>query len=371
MSGKEEISLYFHIPFCTKKCPYCHFYVVLDKESLKDRLLEALLKEISFWDSEIRCKNVCSVYFGGGTPSLFGPQRIKKILNSIPFSSSQEITLEVNPEETTFSLMQEYHEVGVNRISLGIQSLCDSQLKLLGRLHSAKKAIESVFLAEKAGFENISVDLMYDLPHQTFDSWKTTLEQITKLPITHLSLYNLTIEPHTAFFKNQALIKKQLPDERISTEMYMEARKILSNCGLEPYEISAFSKKNYQSIHNSGYWKKRAFLGFGPSAFSFWEGKRFRNWANLLKYCSLIEEGKTAVDFEEQLEPEAQKRELFVLQLRLREGVDYAELESLDNETKKIFCDLEKAGFIEVKNEKIYLTHKGILFYDTVAAELI
>lgn len=378
----SEVSLYFHIPFCTHKCAYCHFYVLPDKESDKQKLLHGLQLEWQQALPYLLDKQITTIYFGGGTPSLFGAERVAELLSWIQTThpldvQKSEITLEVNPENVTQKLINSYAEAGINRISMGIQSLDPSLLKLLTRTHSAEKAMESVYVTAEAGISNISVDLMYDLPNQTISHWENTLEQVVKLPIKHLSLYNLTIEPHTVFFKKRELLTPLLPNDEVSREMYLMAIKTLEAASLKQYEISAFARDGFISRHNSGYWMGRPFLGFGPSAFSYWEGKRFRNIANLSRYCQALEEKKSPVDYEEKLTPQASQREHFVLQLRLREGCfldsfqkQYGEL---SEETWKIVHELIDSGLLQMNKDKtvLQLTQKGVLFYDTVATELI
>lgn len=350
-----------------------------DQEANKDKLLAGFRNEWKQWLSQLQGKRIVSVYFGGGTPSLFGPSRIAEVLNFIRQSTNllidAEITLEANPENINLPLMKEYADSGINRISIGIQSLDNALLKELGRLHSADRAIRSVQMTKDAGFHHISVDLMYDLPNQTLNHWKNTLHEVSQLPIDHLSLYNLTIEPHTVFFKKQASIKLSLPDEDTSLAMYEMAIEKLDECGLKQYEISAFAKNNNYARHNVGYWIGRPFLGFGPSAFSYWEGRRFRNVAHLNRYCYALDEGKSPVDFDELLDPEAHLRELFVIQMRLKEGVDLREFQGehgvLDRETHQMLQKLIADEFLERNEERIKLTHRGILFYDRVASELI
>lgn len=379
MNG-DEVSLYFHIPFCSKKCHYCHFYVVPDHESNKEMLLEAFKLEWSRWLPQLKQKKIATVYFGGGTPSLFGPQRIAALLELISkdltyASSYPEITLEANPEDITPELMSAYKQAGINRVSIGIQTLDDALLKSLGRLHNASKAIRAVHQTYEAGFDNISVDLMYDLPQQTLTHWDNTLHEIRQLPISHLSLYNLTIEPHTLFFKNRNILSKQLPDEETSLKMYERAVELLEDACLRQYEISAFAKEGFEAQHNRGYWTGRPFLGFGPSAFSYWEGKRFRNVAHLKKYSEALVNGQSPIDFEEELIPTARIRELFVIQLRLISGINLDVFQSnhgfLDDEIKEILDKLAAEGLLQIQTNKVSLTRRGILFYDTVASELI
>jgi oxygen-independent coproporphyrinogen-3 oxidase len=380
IGNKEEISLYFHIPFCTRKCSYCHFYVLPDKESSKIELLDGLYQEWERWLPFLQNKTVRTIYFGGGTPFLFGPERVASVLNLIKQTATltaapPEITLEANPENVTLELMQAYKAAGINRISLGVQTLDDSLLQLLGRLHCGNKALEAIYTTQAAGIDNISIDLMYDLPQQTLQHWEQTLKVVSTLPITHLSLYNLTIEPHTVFFKKQAILRKLLPDEETSLAMYEMAIDILEAKGLMQYEISAFAKADYQSKHNVGYWTARPFLGLGPSAFSYWENKRFRNIAHLKKYREQLQAGLSPIDFEEELDPQAHVRELLVIELRLRTGINIKAFQEKNGAIKaemwQVLRQLQKETFLEIDTETIKLTKRGILFYDTVASELI
>ncbi|MFI0434745.1 MAG: radical SAM family heme chaperone HemW [Parachlamydiaceae bacterium] len=376
---KEEISLYFHIPFCTRKCDYCHFYVLPNQEKPKQQLAEGFQLEWALFAPYLINKKIVTIYFGGGTPSLFGPARIASILKMIKGTCevipSAEITLEANPENITLELMQGYAESGINRVSIGIQTLDSILLKLIGRLHSAETALHAINTTLEAGISNISIDLMYDLPKQTVDHWSTTLKALESIPIQHLSLYNLTIEPHTVFFKKQAQLRPLLPNEEESLEMYEMAIQSLEKRGLYRYEISAFARPGFESQHNTGYWKGRQFLGLGPSAFSYWEKKRFRNIAHLGKYCSALREGQFPKDFEELLDLNAQRRELFVIQIRLKQGVEMnaftAQHGPLDPITQQTLLKLIEEEFLMFKHHSYLLTHKGILFYDTIAAELI
>ncbi len=375
LSGKKELSLYFHIPFCTKKCPYCHFYVVPDKQEFKDKLLKALKTEWERWALELSGKNIVSIYFGGGTPLLFGPKAIETILSWISPSASAEITLEANPENVTKELMQAFKHTGINRVSLGVQSLDDSSLAILGRTHASKTAKNAILHTYEAGIENISIDLMYDLPHQTVDMFEKTLSQVKTLPITHLSLYNLTIEPHTVFFKHKDSLKKHLPSEEHSLKMLECAVSYLEEAGLKRYEISAFAKEGYESIHNTGYWLARPFLGFGPSAFSYWNKKRFRNIASLNKYADLLENGKSPIDFEEELSYPNDLFELFAVAMRLFKGVDLEEFQSTHGKLpQSFFINLEKTkqkGWVEQEGSLVKLSKLGHLFYDSFAEEII
>lgn len=384
MNGDSEqnpaVSLYFHIPFCRKKCAYCHFYVIPDNEAHKDLLFQSFLNELALQQPLLQGKKIATIYFGGGTPSLFGPDRIEKLLNEISRNysfetSSPEITLEANPEDITVDLMRNYHTSGINRASIGVQTLNNELLNILGRTHNGNRAVEAVHATHKAGISNISIDLMYDLPHQTLAVWESTLKIATQLPITHLSLYNLTIEPHTLFFKRQKELQKVIPDEELSLKMYEKAIELLEEGGLKQYEISAFARDGIYSRHNTGYWTGRQFLGFGPSAFSYWDGHRFQNVANLSRYAKALESGQSPVDFNEKLDIDAQRRELFVIRMRMLEGIDLMVFEAkygiLDTQSKQTLKELERMNWIESKNNRFKLTKKGILFYDSLASDLI
>lgn len=378
LSDPNEFSIYLHIPFCKKKCDYCHFYVIPDKEQHKDLLLDALKLE---WEALIHKipenYHLKSIYFGGGTPSLFGPERIAEVLQwiSCTFTTDVETTLEANPEDVTSQLISQYKEAGINRVSMGIQSLDDSELQLLTRRHDAKKGLIAVEEVLRAGITNLSIDLMYDLPHQTTTSWENTLKQASSLPITHLSLYNLTIEPHTVFYKYRNQLKPSLPSDDSSYEMYTRAKCVLEEEGLQQYEISAFAKEGFYSRHNTGYWTGRSFLGLGPSAYSYWNGSRYRNVANIHKYSKQLQQGIFPIDTVDDLSIEDRKKELLVVALRLLDGIDISRFQELhghlSEETHLSLESLLREGFFLKNGSRLQLSSKGTLLYDSIASELI
>ena len=380
MIGREEVSLYFHIPFCAKKCPYCHFFVLPDQTLLKGQFLKSLQLEWKLYLPKLEGKEIVSIYLGGGTPSRLSPLQIASILNMVFTSSAMlakecEITLEVNPEDVTPEFSQSLTQMGINRVSLGVQSLNNAELELLDRGHSSDKATQAIQLIAAAGIDNISIDLMFDLPHQTLKTWENTLSQIKDLPITHLSLYNLTLEPHTVFFKHKKTLSPTLPSPEDSTQMLEMALDYLTDAGLKRYEISAFAKKGLHSRHNSGYWTGRPFLGFGPSAFSYWEKKRFQNVPHLNRYSEALKEGRLPIHFEEKLEAPNARLELLAVQLRLVDGVDLTDFErrhdKLSATTYETLAQLEAKGWIARQENRICLTSQGQLFYDSVASEII
>lgn len=313
---------------------------------------------------QIKDRELVSLYFGGGTPSLC-PEGIEMILSEV---KAPEITVETNPEDVTPQLMEHLARLGVNRISIGVQSLNNTLLKHLGRTHTAQKAIDAIHITRKAGIENITIDLMYELPYQTLDTWKETVDQASALPITHLSLYNLTFEPHTVFMKKEKELRPHLPTEEEGAKMLSYACQKFEKEGLKRYEISAFAREEKHSIHNTGYWTGRPFLGYGPSAFSFWEGKRFRNICHLNKYIKQLSEETFPIDFEEKLSALRSLHEQLAIGLRLRAGI---ELPSIPATTLALLESLQKEGWLVLSDGHAKLTDKGFLFYDTVAEKII
>ena len=327
----------------------------------------------------LKGQRIRSVYLGGGTPFLLGADRVGALLSMIRqqglLCPDAEITIEANPENIEAHTLAAMMEHGVNRISMGVQSFDDRLLKNIGRTHGAKQARDAVERIASTGITNISIDLMYDLPTQTLEHWKQSLAIASALPITHLSLYNLTLEPHTVFYKQRESIQRAMPDEETSTAMYAEAIETLEASGLLQYEISAFARPGYRSEHNSGYWLARPFLGLGPSAFSYWNGTRFRNMANIHRYARALHEGILPCDFEETLAPDAARRELLIIALRLRDGVDldafqaaHGPLEQEVLNTLQHHCSL---GLLEKTGARIRLTRDGVFVYDSLASELV
>lgn len=369
MSGKP-LSIYLHIPFCTKKCPYCHFFVIPNKEDHRKQLLKSLLVEWQRLLPKITNHEIVSIYFGGGTPILLEPSAIQILLETFhetaKLSSPCEITIEANPENVTEALMKELKTAGINRVSIGVQSLQDDSLITLGRTHNSNKAIEAILNTHQSGISNISIDLMYELPNQTPESFSKTLNLLKTMPISHLSLYNLTIEPGTAFFKQNF----NLPSPETNLAMLEMATTTLEKIGLHRYEISAFSKPGCESKHNTGYWEGRPFFGLGPSAFSYYGGKRFQNVKSLSRYSKALEADKSPVDFIEELPYPQNVHERFAVELRLLEGVN-VEKYKMPKNTHEIIKRLTAEGYLKKEGGRIRLSEKGLLFYDTVATELI
>jgi len=379
MPGKQPLSLYFHVPFCQKKCPYCHFYVIKDHEIKKDLLLKAFFQEwalLKIPDNHI----IVSIYLGGGTPSLMGPLRLNSLLDfirsqNIEIAQDCEVTLEANPCDVSVETMQGFIKAGINRISLGVQSLHNPSLLTIGRKHTATQAMKALDAIKEAGIANVSIDLMYDRPDQTVSDWEIELDEIKNLPITHLSLYNMTIEEGSAYKKIEAKIKSKMPDAQKSLELHQKAIEALKDHGFIRYEISAFCKKGYQSRHNLGYWQARPFYGFGPSAFSYINGSRKQNICHFDMYLERITAGQLAYEFEETLDTKASLQELLAIGLRVSEGIDLDEFQKrfglFSYDLEQSINHLIDRGFLSKKEKQLSLTDSGKLFYDDVGIALI
>ena len=363
----DTLSIYIHIPFCEQKCPYCDFFSISD-ESEYDNYTKRLVERIVYF-SNVHKRKVCSVYFGGGTPSVIGTERLitimKAVKDSFEITDDCEITVEVNPCSAAtldFSLLK---EVGFNRLSIGLQSADEKELGILGRRHSASMAKDTVLRARKAGFDNISLDLMLCVPHQTKSSLTKSIEFCKDCGVEHISAYILKIEENTPFYK----IKDNLSlfDNDSQAEMYIHAVNELEKYGYMQYEISNFSKNGFEGKHNFRYWKDEEYLGIGPSAHSFIEGKRFYYSRNLDDFYNnnLVDDG-VGGDIEEYI----------MLSLRLKEGLELNKLQEKYNFTlNKNFVQrankLKSEGLITFENNIISLTKEGFLVSNTIINYLI
>ncbi len=364
----KAASIYVHTPFCTKKCPYCHFYTLPFKEGAIDPFLEGIRAE--WLHKKDLFSEYRSIYVGGGTPSLLGIAGIKHLFEILNIDA-KEITIEINPEDATKELLKLLYTLKINRVSFGVQSLVDTELVQIGRTHTAKKSLEALFLAKDAGINNISIDLMIDLPSQTEEKFTHTLSMLDTLPITHLSLYNMQIEQGSTYFKKKENIEKMLPSQEVSYKMLQLAEEKLSLLGLHRYEISAFARKGFESIHNMSYWKYEESIGLGPSAFSYLNGTRSRNICHLKKYLKTVHAGKDPTDFSETLSYPKNIKEQIAIGLRMLSGIDLMRFEKIPTETLSTINNLTSSGLLSQKGSILKLTQKGLLFYDSVAIELI
>ena len=284
--------IYIHIPFCRKRCHYCDFFKSTDL-SQKARLLAGLKKELQGRASELISEEINTIYFGGGTPSVLLIDELKDLLDTISkhyrVAENAEITLEANPDDLTQAILSALKQIGFNRLSMGVQSFFESDLKLMNRRHGVMQAVQSVKWAKRAGFSNISIDLIYGLPNQTIDEWERNVRIAVELDVQHISAYNLTYHEGTVFYEQiKKGILKELPDE-LSVLQFEMLIKILKEGGFEHYEISNFSKPGLYSQHNSSYWKSKKYLGIGPSAHSYDLASRRWNVSSIAKYLDGLE----------------------------------------------------------------------------------
>ena len=352
--------LYIHIPFCVKKCNYCDFYSIGGKNTVADEYITAVKNEIKKYDN-VQWK---TVYFGGGTPSLLTPQQVADILLGLNIAPNAEITLEANPETVTLEKLQGYRKAGVNRISFGVQTAKQQSLETLGRIHSNQKVTEAFENAKKAGFDNISGDVMLGLPDYSNKELDDTVQLLSDLGATHISAYMLKIEQGTPFAKN---IPQNLPDEDAMSDFYLYACEKIESMGYRQYEISNFAKDGCQSQHNNIYWKLENYVGIGPSAHSCFNGKRFyypRDIKQFIENPQTIPDGEVDID------------EYIMLSLRLKSGLNLAELKEKWNkeltplQLKKLEM-LEKQGLITFENNTVSLTPKGFLVENAIACEIM
>lgn len=288
--------IYLHIPFCRKRCHYCDFFKTTDL-SQKARLLAGLKKELENRASELDSEEITTIYLGGGTPSVLLIDEQKELLNTIrqnyKVSDDAEITMEANPDDLSQAILSALREIGYNRLSMGIQSFSEADLKLMNRRHGVMQAVQSVKWAKNAGFKNISIDLIYGLPNQTIEEWERNVRIAVELDVQHISAYNLTYHEGTVFYDQlKKGILKELPDE-LSLQQFELLIRILKEAGFEHYEISNFCKPGLYSQHNSSYWKNKKYLGIGPSAHSFDLNSRRWNVSSIERYLQGIENNQS------------------------------------------------------------------------------
>ncbi len=365
---KKGIGIYIHIPFCKRKCPYCSFVSYDSLENLIPDYLYALRKEVICYSKYVR-RPVDTIYFGGGTPNILHAGTFEDIINLInsrfETKRDMEITVEVNPGMLDKREIRLLKSAGVNRLSFGVQSLDDNILNFLGRIHSSEDFRKNYGWSRRIGFENISFDLLYGIPNQSFEKWKETLKESVLLAPEHISAYSLEIEEGTAFFKNG--IHKVESD--LEADMYIWAISYLEDRGYRQYEISNFSRPGFECLHNLHYWDESEYIGVGAGACGYLGGVRYRNSCGVLGYINMVKkEGVARVD-KEVLEGRKKIFERLMLGLRKREGLMLSkDIEMIYKDTIK---DLIDNQFINIINSNLQLTEKGILYYNKVISEFI
>lgn len=360
------LGLYIHVPFCGRKCAYCDFYSVSWTRQRAEDYTTAVLRNIRHYGD--RAQTVDTVYFGGGTPSLLTSVQLKSIINEINGSfaldGAAEITIEANPCTLTPQKLEKLRSIGINRLSIGVQSMSDNELKLLGRVHTAERAERAVIDAAEAGFGNISCDMMIALPDQTADDIHFSIDRLTALPIQHISAYILKTEAGTPFDCEE--IRSRLPDEERTAELYAETVRLLEEKGFMQYEISNFAREGFESRHNCRYWKCQDYLGIGPAAHSCYKGRRFCVERDLEDFINSEVQHTTVTD-----ESPCGYEEIVMLSLRLKEGLRLSDAEEHRAELLKKLPPLIDAGYAETDGERIWLTSKGFLMSNSVIGYLL
>lgn len=365
----NSVGLYIHVPFCERKCPYCDFYSEKATDELINTYTNRICEELIKYSKKLNV-SFDTLYFGGGTPSLLGNDNLSKIINAVRDNFTflkKEITLEMNPSTLPILDLEMLRETGVNRLSIGLQSAVDKELKLLGRNHSLNDARKTIELAKKSGFTNISLDLMIATPGQTQETLKESIDFCVDQDVQHVSAYLLKVEKGTLFYKNKSQL--DLKNEAEESEMYLSAVSELERNGFNQYEISNFCKEGYIGKHNLKYWNAEEYLGIGPSAHSFIDGKRFFYPRSLKDFLNgndcIINDGiGGTVD------------EYIMLRLRLKEGLNNNIFKKrygydIPKEYLKRAKAFEKFGFLNIINKDIRLTPKGFLVSNELISRII
>lgn len=396
--NKNPIGIYIHIPFCEAKCAYCDFLSGPSSNENKKRYVDALIKQIKEYSYLAEEYYIRTIFIGGGTPSSIAPMDIRRILETVyevfhienaynsnvnnqqapQSTSSIEITIEANPGTLTEEKLLIYKKSGINRISMGLQSVNDKELKLLGRIHTYQQFEENYYLARECGFTNINIDLMSALPGQTVDTWERTLKTVIELNPEHISAYSLIIEEGTPFYERYA-DGSELPTEEEDRQMYYLTKKLLKEAGYERYEISNYAKTGYESKHNSSYWERIDYIGFGLGASSCLKNTRFHNEENMTAYINQFESNHNTMNSwkeVQQLTTKEQMEECMFLGLRMMKGVDMNQFEQVfkvnfDAIYGKIANEMISDGLLIKKNNHLILTERGIDLSNYVMSEFL
>jgi oxygen-independent coproporphyrinogen-3 oxidase len=377
-------SLYIHIPFCEKKCIYCDFYSIENRSGVP-RFLDALRQEIGMSAGYGKSNTFQTAFFGGGTPSLLTPHQLETILVQLgsvfTIDPGAEITVETNPGTVDLATLKAFRSLGVNRLSIGMQSFYEDELAFLGRIHDGTQAVRCFEMARSAGFDNVSVDLIYSLPGQTRARWKENLRKALALQPDHISAYGLIVEDHTPLARMVAARQVSPNPAEAEAELYELTMAMLDAHGYEHYEVSNYARPGFRSRHNDNYWHHGRYLGFGPSAHSFWkddampDGRRWWNVANLSTYCARLGEGMLPCSSDESLTPGQLLTERIFLGLR-SDGLDLRTLSSgyngsVQDHHREIIRQLVEDRLATVSQDRLQLTSRGYLLCDEICERLI
>ena len=381
----QELELYLHIPFCVQKCAYCDFLSAPAGDAAKEEYVDALKQEIKRYRKMARSYRVSSVFVGGGTPSILSCGQILEIFKTLrqvfAIQSDAEITIEANPGTVTKEKLAAWKQAGINRISFGLQSVKNEELKMLGRIHTYEEFRESYDLARQAGFENLNVDLISAIPGQSVQSWEETLRTVAELGPEHISAYSLIIEEGTKFYQwyregKQSEGHPALPDEEVERTMYKQTQEILNEYGFHRYEISNYAKEGKECRHNLGYWNRTQYLGIGLGASSLIADTRYHLCTDLTSYIERIESGEDLREEIEVLTKEEMMEEFMFLGLRKMQGVSRTRFEHcFGNPIEEVYGDalnkLTEEGLLEIEGDHIRLTKRGIDVSNSVFCEFL
>ena len=378
---KQPLGLYIHIPYCIHKCGYCDFNSHPIKQDEMDHYIDALVVEMKHYAKIYTNTNIIkTIFLGGGTPTTLNPFQLERILkecvNEFTIASNAEITIEANPATVGIELMKSIRTMGYNRISIGVQSFDKAELKLLDRAHGPKEIHSTVDCARKAGFDNLSLDLMFAVPNQSLSSWENNLNKALEKNPEHLSTYNLTIEQGTAFSKLQSNGKLIMPDDDHQLELYKKTIERLTKKGFHHYEISNFARRGKECKHNITYWENKNTLGLGAGASSYMNGTRFKNINLPAHYIRQVKEKKIAVEHSETLELRQAMGETIMLGLRLLQGISIHQFEkrfqiSFINLFRNIISALKEKELVIIEKDYLRLSQKGLFWADSVTLEFI
>lgn len=381
MEKKKELELYVHIPFCVKKCAYCDFLSWNADTDVRQKYVETLIREIRLIGERYQDYRVITIFFGGGTPSILSAEQIETIFcalrENFQIEENAEITIEANPGTVTKERAKAWKRAGINRVSIGLQSVENSELKMLGRIHTYEEFLETYQLLREEGFSNLNVDLISAIPGQSVESWERTLRVAAELSPEHISAYSLIVEEGTPFYEwygeeNKETVdhsggteRPPLPDEESERRIYEETEEILKEYGYFRYEISNYAKEGYECRHNIGYWRRAEYLGLGLGASSLIENRRFQNLSDYEAYQNAVQTGALLYMEEERLTTEDEMEEFMFLGLRMAAGICRSDFQKKFGKTVEevygeVILTLEKQGLLNCEEDRIFLTARGV-----------
>ena len=378
---QQPLGLYIHIPYCIHKCGYCDFNSHPIKQDEMNHYIHALVAEMKHYAKTYSNTNIIrTIFLGGGTPTTLTVYQLERILkeclSEFTVASDAEITIEANPATIDIEQLKSIRQTGYNRISIGVQSFDKAELKLLDRAHGPEEIHSTVDRARKAGFDNLSLDLMFAVPNQSLSSWESNLNKALEKNPEHLSTYNLTIEQGTAFSKLQSNGKLIMPDDDHQLELYKRTIERLTKKGFHHYEISNFARRGKECKHNITYWENKNTLGLGAGASSYMNGTRFKNINLPAHYIRQVKDKKIAVEHSETLEPRQAMGETIMLGLRLLQGISIHQFEkrfqiSFINLFRNIISALKEKELVIIEKDYLRLSQKGLFWADSVTLEFI